>query len=137
MRTELRALSRRFADDLLATLDRYGIWDERGRWRVAGEPDDSAAGAQQRATRKRLRRTTTALDKVTDRILAVLQPLRQPVAISAIAAELDTSPRQIAHPIALLVEQGTVIKTGQRRGTRYRLAAGRKRAAARRKATRR
>jgi len=89
------------------------------------EPNDFGA--------KRVRRTTAALERVADRIVEDLQGRRRAVAISTVAKGLGMTPREIAHPMSLLITRGKVVRTGERRGARYRLATKRaaKRAAKR------
>jgi len=107
----LRRLAREFADDLVELLEDHGMWD--------GSQDDvpNEFGA------KRVRRTIAALERVAARILSDLRGRRRPVAISTVAKGLGMTPREIAHPMSLLVAEGKVARTGERRGTRYRLVA--------------
>ncbi len=65
-----------------------------------------------------------------DRLLSELRRHKQPTAISALADGLGLTPRDIAHPLAMLVEQNKVSRSGTRRGTRYVIALARKRAPA-------
>jgi hypothetical protein len=109
LKRELRNLARDFADQLVEVLDRYGMWD-------APEEDDQDLAS------KRVRRSLDTLHEVGDHILASLSDHGEQIAISDIAAELGLTPRDIAHPIALLVSEGKVIKSGTRRGTRYQVA---------------
>ena len=113
LKRELRRLARDFADELVDLIERHGMWDAP----QDDEPDDLGI--------KRVRRTAAALERVAGRILNDLQGRRRPVAISTVAKGLGMTPREIAHPMSLLVAQGKVILTGERRGTRYRLAAKR------------
>ena len=71
---------------------------------------------------KRVRRSLDTLHEMGERILASLGAHGESVAISDIAVELGLTPRDIAHPIALLVSEGKVVKSGTRRGTRYQIA---------------
>ncbi len=125
LRREIRGLARDFADRIVELLDRHGLWEPSAA-AVA-----TAEGASPRRS-KRQRRSADELSELGERIEAVLEQRRGPVAISVIAAALGAEPRDIAHPVALLVEQGRVEKSGERRGTRYRLAA-RRRASRRRR----
>jgi len=106
----MRRLARDFADDLVELLERHGMWDLP----QDDEPNDFGA--------KRVRRTTVALERVAARIVEDLQGRRRPVAISTVAKALGMTPREIAHPMSLLVDRGRVVRTGERRGARYRLA---------------
>jgi hypothetical protein len=109
LRREVRRLARVFAEQLLVLLDRHGVWDE---------PKPAAVEAAQR----RVRRSIDALGKIGDRVLADLRTRKEPVAISQIATALGHSPRQLSHPLALLVAEGKVVLSGERRGARYQLA---------------
>jgi len=111
IRRELRRLTRELADTLVEMLDNSGVWSDARVERADGD-----AGA------RRVRRTTEALDKVMARILADLRTRKEPVAIGTVAATLGVTSRQIAHPMSLLVTEGRVRRSGERRGARYRLA---------------
>jgi DNA-binding transcriptional ArsR family regulator len=120
LRRDVRKLARAFAEQLLGLLERHGVWDEP-RAAPAIEP-----------SQRRVRRSMDALGRVADRVLADLRARKEPVAISEIAAALGASARQLSHPLALLVAEGKVTLTGERRGARYQLA-GRARGRRRRK----
>jgi predicted Rossmann fold nucleotide-binding protein DprA/Smf involved in DNA uptake len=111
VKRELRRITRDFADTLIETLDRLGVWNDNGR----DEEDDDLAAT-------RVRRTAPALGKLRELISDDLRARRRPVAISTIARSLGLTTREISHPLALLVQEGKVRKTGERRGTCYRLA---------------
>lgn len=111
IRRELRRLARELADTLVDMLDGSGVWSDGRVDHLNGD-----AGA------KRVRRTAEALDKVMARIVADLRTRKEAVAIGTVAATLGMTSRQIAHPMSLLVDEGKVIRTGERRGARYRLA---------------
>lgn len=116
LRRQLRRLARDFADEVARLLDRHGTWHRSG-------PSAGHARDRDRAPKpQRQRRSAASLKDIGDRIIRELGSHSQPMAISTIAAQLGVEPRQIAHPIALLVGQGLVIQTGERRGTRYQLA---------------
>jgi hypothetical protein len=114
LRREIRDLARSFADDLVLLLERHGIWSEL----EAVEPDDAAA--------RRIRRSPDALRGLGDRILDDLRARKGPAAISAIAGAVGATAREIAHPIHLLVEQGLVQRSGERRGARYEIERSRR-----------
>lgn len=128
LKRELRRLARDFADDIVALLDRHGVWDDVKQERPARRADD-----------KRVRRSAEALTKVKARILGELSTRSEPVSIGSVAATLGMTSRQITHPMSLLVEEGAVLRTGVRRGARYELAPKerRKRAKKKKKAARR
>ncbi len=106
LRRELRLLARDFADQLVTVLDRHGMWDEAA---VMDEPGESS----------RIRRSTSELEKVMARILDDLHTRKEPVSIGKVAATLGLSSRQVAHPMSLLVDEGKVMRSGERRGARY------------------
>jgi DNA-binding transcriptional ArsR family regulator len=110
LRRELRRLARNFADDIVDLLDRHGVWDD--------------VKAERPATTEspRVRRSPDALAKVKSRIVSELRTRSEPVSIGSIAATLGLTSRQITHPMSLLVDEGLVLRTGIRRGARYRLA---------------
>jgi hypothetical protein len=114
-------MARELADRLFELLEQQGLWEE------SGEPRETPHGAS-----KRVRRSPDALEKLMARILADLRTRAEPVSIGQIASALGLASRQIAHPMGLLVEQGEVQQSGERRGTRYRLP-GRKRRSKRRR----
>ncbi len=116
LKRELRSLARDFADDMLALLDRHGVWDES---RPEHTVDDDDA--------KRVRRSGDALKEVKTRILAELGSCSEPVSIGAVASTLGMTSRQITHPMSILVDAGDVQRTGIRRGARYQIARTEKR----------
>lgn len=111
LRREIRLLARDFADQLVTVLDRHGMWDE------AAVLDDSGD------TSARIRRSTSDLEKVMARILDDLHTRKEPVSIGKVAATLGLSSRQVAHPMSLLVDEGKVLRSGERRGARYQVVA--------------
>lgn len=115
LRRELRRLGRQFADEVFETLERHGVLDALAQRHGA---QDASAGGTAGA---RVRRSDAALEQITKEIVRALRTSREPVAISTIAARMGSTPRHIAHPLALLVARGEVVKTGERRGTRYQL----------------
>ena len=108
LRRELRKLARDFADDVVALLDDHGMWDEP-------EPDSDALGA------RRMRRSPDDLLQVMDAILDDLSSRAGPVSIGEVADALETTSRRITHPMSMLVDEGKVARTGERRGARYEL----------------
>ena len=112
-------MARELADRLFELLEEQGLWDE------SGERDGADAS-------KRVRRTPDTLEKLMSRILADLRTRAEPVSIGQVAAALGLTSRQIAHPMSLLVEEGKVLQSGQRRGTRYQLPTSRRRSKRRR-----
>ena len=109
LRRQLRQMARSFAEQLLDLLDEHGYWDERE------EAEDTFRS-------KRVRRTDETLDRVERQILDVMANYSEPVAISVVAEALGLSARSISHPLARLVEENKVIRSGERRGARYLLA---------------
>lgn len=122
LKGELRQLTRAFAHDLIALLDRYGVFDE-----------DKPLKPPPKMETKRVRRTQDALDVVQGRILDDLRTRTEAVSIGMVARSLGLTSRQVAHPMRLLVENGVVLRSGERRGARYQLN---KRKAAAKKRTR-
>ncbi|MCA9621363.1 MAG: hypothetical protein KC731_20210 [Myxococcales bacterium] len=107
LRRELRRMARTFADEVVALLEEHGVWDEP---QELGEDEPP-----------RQRRTSDALEAIMDAIVADLRARRGPVSIGQVAQALETTSRQITHPMSLLVEQGKVERQGARRGARYEL----------------
>jgi len=108
LRRELRKLARDFADDVVALLEAHGMWDEP-------EPDSDGLGA------RRMRRSPDDLLQVMDAIVEDLAARTEPVSIGEVAEALDTTSRRITHPMSLLVDEGKVQRSGERRGARYEL----------------
>jgi len=104
VRRELRRVARAFADELLSTLDELGVFDPEAR-----TP----------ARAKRVRRSDHKLDELSVRIIALMNHYGEALAISDIAAGLELSKRDIAHPIAQLVAAEKLVQIGERRGVRY------------------
>lgn len=120
LRRELRSLAKEFADRVFVLLEEHGIFDERSSdWSVQAP---------------RVRRSPDALSALSERLLVALEEADEAVAISRLAQAVALSTREIAHPLSLLIEQGKVVRSGQRRGARYRLVPkkGRPKARARR-----
>lgn len=115
LRRELRRLSREFADELCEMLERYGVFEALAQQARPG----TAHRAADEGARVRIRRSDDALEAICGEVLEALRVERAPAAISTIAARMGTTPREIAHPLALLVARGDVTKRGERRGTRY------------------
>ncbi|MFP6684758.1 MAG: hypothetical protein VB934_08600 [Polyangiaceae bacterium] len=104
VRRELRRVARAFADELLSTLDDLGVFDPEAR-----TP----------ARAKRVRRSDHNLDELSVRIIALMNHYGEALAISDIAAGLELSKRDIAHPMAQLVAAEKLVQIGERRGVRY------------------
>lgn len=104
VRRELRRIARAFADELLSTLDELGVFDPE---------------AKTPARTKRVRRSDHNLDELSVRILALMSHYGEALAISDIAAGLELSKRDIAHPVAQLVAADKLVQLGERRGVRY------------------
>ena len=121
LRRELRKLARDFTDDVVALLEDHGMWDEPA-------PDSDALGA------RRLRRSPDDLLEVMDAIVHDLATRLGPVSIGEVADALETTSRRITHPMSLLVEEGKVARTGERRGARYELKRSKARKAKKSKA---
>ena len=122
VKRELRRITREFADTLLETLDRLGVWSNG----AADEEEEELAAI-------RVRRSAPALSKLCELIIDDLRARRRPVAISTIAQSLGLTTREISHPLATLVQESKVLKSGERRGTRYQLARQRRSRRPRRK----
>jgi hypothetical protein len=123
LRREVRKLALDLAQALMQLLERQGLWDEGALPTRA--PGAEASLRPESEESRRVRRPTALLDALSERLVGALRHERAPVAISALARRLGTSPRVISHPLAQLVARGEVSKSGTRRGTRYALAAGR------------
>ena len=108
LRRELRALAREFADRVVDVLEEHGMFEER--------PNDWSVQTP------RVRRTPDALSALCERLLEVLETTDDAVAISRLAQDVGMSTREIAHPLSLLIDKGLVVRSGLRRGARYRLA---------------
>ena len=106
LKRELRRLSREFADQVLDTLERHGVFDEPTS--VADDPKP-----------KRVRRTGVALLRVSGRVLEVLETERRPMSISEVAKAVRMTTRAVAHPLSMLVAEGRITCKGERRGARY------------------
>lgn len=113
LRRELRKLARDFADDVVALLEDHGMWDEP-------EPQSDELGG------RRVRRSPDDLQEVMAAILTDLAERDRPVPIGDVATALETTSRRITHPMSLLVEEGKVKRTGERRGARYETVRGRR-----------
>ena len=124
LRREVRRLALELGEALLGVLDRHGLWDGEPSGERDARPRPTAHQAELGDSR-RVRRSVELLGALGERLVAALRHEPVPVAISALADRLGTSPREIAHPLVLLVSRGTVVKSGTRRGTRYALAAPR------------
>ena len=109
LKRELRKLARDFAEDVIATLERHGVFDEDTTLR----PRDEA---------RRSRRSSSSLGKLMARIVADLETRSQPVAIGQVAGALGLTSRKIAYPMSMLVDAGQVVRHGTRRAARYQLA---------------
>ncbi len=112
LRRAIRELARAFGEQLLGLLEEQGLFREPAR---APEREDEVAAP------RRYRRTRGALEVVLSRVLAELGRRETPVSIGVLAAALGVETRILAHPLSLLVEQGKVERTGERRGARYEL----------------
>jgi DNA-binding transcriptional ArsR family regulator len=110
LKRRVRRMARDIADGIVALLDQHGMWDEPVRQRAP------------RSGQARVRRSVAALEEVCARVFGIVRRAREPVAISAIAGALRMKPREVAHPLALLVDEGKVVRSGERRGARYALA---------------
>ena len=104
VKRELRRVARAFADELFDTLDELGVFE------TDIKPSSKPT---------RVRRSDHKLDEVSARILAMMNHYGEALAISDIAAGLELSKRDIAHPIAMLVAAEKLIQLGERRGVRY------------------
>lgn len=116
LRRAIRAMALELADAVVDMVEAEGLWDE-----PPAEEDAELAAP-------RVRRSPADLERCMDRIVAAVEEAAAPVAIGAIAERLGTSSRQIAHPMARLVEEGRVVRTGARRGARYEVPRGKRRA---------
>ncbi len=110
LRQRVRAMARDIADGLVELLERHGRWDE------------AAPAPVEEPGPKRVRRSEAALEEVCAEVIDLLRRAKEPLAISAIADALGLGRREVAHPLSLLVEEGKLLRSGTRRGTRYSLA---------------
>ncbi len=108
-RRALRDLAQRFIDDVIATV-------------LAGGGEEAAGPAGR--PRRRVRRRAHKLEELRETVLAALGE-RGGVSIGAIARHIGSTPRELSRPIAVLLAEGRIIKTGERKGTRYSLEAKR------------
>lgn len=110
LRKQVRAvvgrLARAFAAELAAELERLLL----GVDTVRPTPHEKA----------RRRRDDRALEDVSSRVLAFVANATGPVAIRELSAALELDRRELAHPLSLLVSEGKLARTGERRGARYR-----------------
>jgi DNA-binding transcriptional ArsR family regulator len=106
----IRELCDHLAEDLLRIV------------RAAITSDPEGPGPAPLRTRRRVRRRAATLRRIADSILAVLSK-RGGIAVSEIAAAIGASPRETVRPLTLLLAQGSIEKTGERKGTRYSIAA--------------
>lgn len=97
------------ADAMFDLLEAQGYFDE-----AAAPPCEGVEMVP-----KRVRRGDEELRATMDRIVAVLQERGEPLPISAVAKELDVPPRSLSHPLARLVAERRILRTGARRGARY------------------
>jgi hypothetical protein len=111
LRQKLRRLAREFAESIVELLERHGMWADSERVEPAEEDKP-----------KRVRRSEATLEIMCGKVLELIRRAREPVAISAISEGLGLAPRDVGHPLRLLVEEGKLRRTGTRRGARYSLA---------------
>lgn len=97
------------ADTMFDLLDAQGYFDEA--------PPPSVAGVE--LVPKRVRRRGDELAATMDRIVDVLREDGEPMPISAVAKALGVAPRSLSHPLARLVAERRILRTGARRGARY------------------
>lgn len=109
LRRAIRAMALEIADAVVDLVEQQGLWDE------------PAPRSEDEPPARRVRRSPADLEVWMSRILGELRRADEPLAIGTIAERLGTSSRQIAHPMALLVDQGKVTRRGERRGARYHL----------------
>lgn len=109
LRREVRAMAIELADAFVDMVEAQGLFSEA----EAPSEDDLPP--------PRVRRSPSDLEAWKGRILAALRRHDEPVAVGVVAEELGTSSRQLTHLMGLLVEAGEVIRSGTRRGARYRL----------------
>jgi hypothetical protein len=121
LRREARKLGLELAQTLIGLLELHGLWDDAPGAGRASLGDDAAAHDSEAGDAHRVRRSAELLDTWCERIVGALRHERAPIAISALARRLGASPREIFHPLVLLVARGLVSKSGTRRGTRYAL----------------
>ena len=122
LRREARKLGLELAQALVELLERNGLWDDGASAGRGAQIDEAAAGQAEARDSHRVRRPADLLERWCERIIGALRHEHEPIAISALAHRLGASPREIFHPLVLLVARGEVGKSGTRRGTRYALA---------------
>jgi hypothetical protein len=103
----LKKLAVEFAARVVDELDALGLF----------EGDDAARPMSERSPRRR--RSVLALEEVSAKVLDVVAARGGSLAIGDLARALDLDRRELAHPLALLVTQGKLVRTGTRRGARY------------------
>ena len=110
LRSLVRRLAEEFAERLVAEIDARGLL-------ATLEPRPTQA-----ALPARIRRDDVMLDTVCEQLLAFARRSAEPLAIRTRATELELPRTALAHPLRLLVARGLLVRTGERRGTRYALA---------------
>jgi hypothetical protein len=110
VRQQVRRMARELADAMVSLLERHGMWGEE----TANETHDEEPKP------KRVRRSESALEELCAELYDVVQRASEPMAISAIADAAGLDRRDVAHPLSLLVDEGKLVRSGARRGTRYR-----------------
>ncbi|MBM4377428.1 MAG: hypothetical protein FJ095_20300 [Deltaproteobacteria bacterium] len=103
----LKRLALEFAARVVEELAALGLF----------ESDDAATLAAEPSPRRR--RTVLALEEVSAKIVELVASRGGPLAIGTMATALGIDRRELAHPLALLVTQGKLVRTGARRGARY------------------
>lgn len=90
--------------------------------RGPGRPKKAASGgvsARPAGKSGRLRRSAEDLKRVATKIVALLNDHSDGLSSEEIQKSLGLQKKEIVGPIALGLEQGSLRKTGERRGTRY------------------
>ena len=117
LRRVIRNMAAELADAIVDLVEEQGLSGE-----LEPESEDDLG-------EPRVRRSQADLEDWMNRIVAELHRIDEPIAIGRVAERLGTTSRKIAHPMALLVEQGKVARQGERRGARYQIASNRKKRA--------
>lgn len=133
LQSTLEKLAQQFAKDVLMAL-RGSSLDELARLgsagparapKVAATSRREPSGTAKRARTGRLaRRSAGDIDKVVERIVALLADASTGLGAEALRAKLGVSSKELPRPLQQALESGRIRKEGERRATRYFAAGG-------------
>src|SRR5438552_2219088 len=109
LRRALRAVALRFVEEVLEVAAAHAS---------ALAPAATASDSGPRAPRKRVRRRAESLRAIGVAVRAAI-PARGAIGIGALARAIGRTPSELARPIAILLAEGRIAKSGERRGTQY------------------